>query len=145
MACRRASPSRLCMFFGALFLGCGKRRAELARPAGGRAGRARPGARRLLARLPRRAPRAQRHHRDRLLCALRRERAGERDPSFLTVLPVVFGIARYLMLVLVQARGQDPDDLVTRDPALVGAIVAWAALCVAVLYGGLRLVPAARG
>ena len=45
------------------------------------------------------------------------------------------------MLVLVQARGQDPDDLVTRDPALV----AWAALCVAVLYGGLRLVPAARG
>jgi hypothetical protein len=34
---------------------------------------------------------------------------------------------------------------VTRDPALVAAIVAWAALCVAVLYGGLRLVPAARG
>ena len=67
------------------------------------------------------------------------------ETFLLTVLPVVFAIARYLMLVLVQARGQDPDDLVTRDPALVGAIVAWAALCVAVLYGGLRLVPAARG
>jgi len=34
---------------------------------------------------------------------------------------------------------------VTRDPPLVGAIVAWAALCVAVLYGGLRLVPAVDG
>src|SRR5439155_233766 len=49
------------------------------RPAGGGAGRAPSGARRLLARLPRRAARAQRHHRHRLLCALRRERAGERD------------------------------------------------------------------
>jgi len=134
----------LCMFFVALFLGCGKRRAELADlPA------AAPGARRpvlgayslgfLDALLALSATTA-------IVCyALYAVSVQANETFLLTVLPVVFGITRYLMLVLVQARGQDPDDLVTRDPALVAAIVAWAALCVAVLYGGLRLVPAARG
>jgi len=134
----------LCMFFVALFLGCGKRRAELADlPAVAPGGR-RPvlGAYSLAfldALLALSATTA-------VVCyALYAVSVQANETFLLTVLPVVFGIARYLMLVLVQARGQDPDDLVTRDPALVGAIVAWAALCVAVLYGGLRLVPAARG
>ena len=134
----------LCMFFVALFLGCGKRRAELADlPAEA------PGARRpvlgayslgfLDALLALSATTA-------IVCyALYAVSVQANETFLLTVLPVVFAIARYLMLVLVHARGQDPDDLVTRDPALVAAIIAWAALCVAVLYGGLRLVPAVRG
>jgi len=134
----------LCMFFVALFLGCGKRRAELAElPAdtgGGR--RAVLGAYSLgfldllLAVSATTA----------IVCyALYAVSVQANETFLLTVLPVVFGVARYLMLVRVHARGQDPDDLLTRDPALVAAIVAWAALCVAVLYGGLRLVPAVRG
>ena len=134
----------LCMFFVALLLGCGKRRAELAElPAdtgGGR--RAVLGAYSLgfldllLAVSATTA----------IVCyALYAVSVQANETFLLTVLPVVFGVARYLMLVRVHARGQDPDDLLTRDPALVAAIVAWAALCVAVLYGGLRLVPAVRG
>jgi len=63
------------------------------------------------------------------------------ETFLLTVLPVTFGILRYLMLVLVRERGEDPDELVTRDGPLVVAILVWAALTVAVLYLGLRLVP----
>jgi len=134
----------LCMFFVALFLGCGKRRAELAElPADARGGRRAVlgayslGFLDLLLALS--ATTA-------IVCyALYAVSVQVNETFLLTVLPVVFGVARYLMLVRVHVRGQDPDDLLTRDPALVAAIVAWAALCVAVLYGGLRLVPAVRG
>ena len=134
----------LCMFFVALLLGCGKRRAELAElPAdtgGGRRavlGAYSLGFLDLLLALS--ATTA-------IVCyALYAVSVQVNETFLLTVLPVVFGVARYLMLVRVHARGQDPDDLLTRDPALVAAIVAWAALCVAVLYGDLRLVPAVRG
>jgi decaprenyl-phosphate phosphoribosyltransferase len=134
----------LCMFFVALFLGCGKRRAELADlPAAARHGRrAVLGAYSLgfldvlLALSATTA----------VVCyALYAVSVQANETFLLTVLPVVFAIARYLMLVLVQARGQDPDDLLTRDPALLAAIGAWAALCIAVLYGDLQLVQAARG
>ncbi|HYY06064.1 MAG TPA: UbiA family prenyltransferase [Candidatus Limnocylindria bacterium] len=134
----------LCMFFVALFLGCGKRRAELADlPATGRQERrAVLGAYSLgfldvlLALSATTA----------VVCyALYAVTVQANETFLLTVLPVVFAIARYLMLVLVHARGQDPDDLLTRDPALVAAIGAWAGLCIAVLYGDLRLVPGGRG
>ena len=62
------------------------------------------------------------------------------DETFLlTVLPVTFGILRYLFLVVVRERGEDPDELITRDRPLAIAILVWAAFSVAVLYFDLRL------
>src|SRR5437763_12857537 len=63
------------------------------------------------------------------------------ETFLLTVLPVVFGIARYMMLVLVEGRGEDPGEALTRDAALLGAALVWAGLSVAVLYFGLNLLP----
>jgi len=63
------------------------------------------------------------------------------EAFLVTVLPVVFGIVRYMMLVLVRERQEDPDELLTRDGPLVVAILIWAALSIAVLYLDLHLVP----
>ena len=130
----------LCMFFAALFLGWGKRRAELGEVPGG------------TARLHRRTLGA---YSVGLLDVLLGLSAGtaivcyslyavtvQRDEAFLlTILPVVFGIGRYLMLVMAQARSVDPDELLVGDAPLAVAIAVWAALSIAVLYGGLSLVP----
>ena len=130
----------LCMFFAALFLGWGKRRAELIDVP---VGTVRPRRRALGA------------YSVGLLDVLLGVSAGiaivcyslyavsvQPDETFLlTILPVVFGIGRYLMLVMVQARGEDPDDVLVRDGPLLAAIVVWAALSVAILYGGFSLVP----
>jgi len=65
------------------------------------------------------------------------------ETFLLTVLPVVFGIARYMMLVLVEdAGGEDPGEILTRDGPLVLAVLAWVVLCVAVIYFDLHLFPA---
>jgi len=122
----------LTMFFVALLLGFGKRRSELAHLVDDAHGR-RPvlGAYSvafldLLLGLS--ATTA-------LLCyALYAVTVQTAETFLLTVLPVTFGILRYLMLVLVRERGEDPDELVTRDAPLVVAILVWAALTVAVLY-----------
>ena len=132
----------LTMFFVALFLAVGKRRSELAQLTDdGRDRRSVLGAYSvpfldlLLALSATTA----------LLCyALYAVTIQTEETFLLTVLPVTFGILRYLMLVLVRERGEDPDELVTRDGALVVAIVVWAAVTVAVLYLDFRLVPASR-
>jgi hypothetical protein len=41
--------------------------------------------------------------------------------------------------VVVRDRGEDPDELITRELPLAGAIVLWAAVSIAVLYLDLRL------
>ena len=59
------------------------------------------------------------------------------DKAFLvTILPVAFGILRYMLLLLVQSDGESPDELLTRDVPLGIAMCLWALLCVAVLYFG---------
>jgi hypothetical protein len=64
------------------------------------------------------------------------------DSSFVvTILPVVFGIGRYLMLVLVRGEGDDPAELLVNDPPLVAAAVVWAGLSVLVVYFHLHLLP----
>lgn len=57
----------------------------------------------------------------------------------LTILPVAFGIFRYMHLLLVQGDGESPDEMLTRDVPLITAIFVWAFLCIAVLYFGARL------
>jgi 4-hydroxybenzoate polyprenyltransferase len=122
----------LCMFFVALFLGFGKRRSELAMLAAETGFRQRPalggyslGLLDVLLAISGTTA---------LVCySLYAVNVQGSVAFLLTVLPVVFGILRYLMVVL-EAGGEDPDELLTRDLPLVTAIVVWGALCVAVLY-----------
>jgi 4-hydroxybenzoate polyprenyltransferase len=58
-----------------------------------------------------------------------------------TIIPVVFGLARYLLLVQTRGEGEDPTELLTRDPALIVTGAVWGVLCVAVIYGHLHLLP----
>lgn len=126
----------LTMFFVALFLAAGKRRSELAQLAGQDGRRAVLGSYSLGfldLLLGVSATTA-------LLCYALYAVTVQSDETFLlTVLPVTFGILRYLFLVLVQERGEDPDELITRDRPLAVAILLWAAFSVAVLYFDLRL------
>jgi len=130
----------LCMFFMALFLGFAKRRTELVQlPQAGRTVR-----REVLGHysvdflnllLVFGATTA-------IVCyALYAVTVQANKTFLLSILPVVFGIARYMMLVLVEGRGEDPGEALTRDAALLGAALVWAGLSVAVLYFGLNLLP----
>lgn len=56
----------------------------------------------------------------------------------ITIPPVVYGISRYMLLVLVRGR-HSAEEILTRDPPLIGTVIVWIGLCVAVLYGDLNL------
>lgn len=56
----------------------------------------------------------------------------------ITIPPVVYGIARYMLLVLVRGR-QSAEEILTTDKPLMGTVLIWIGLCVAVLYGNLNL------
>jgi 4-hydroxybenzoate polyprenyltransferase len=134
----------LCMFFMALFLAVGKRRGEILHLPGG----------------------AVALHRavleaysvaflDLLLAvsatttivcySLYAVTVQANETFLITILPVIFGIARYLMLVLVEARGEDPGEVLTRDLPLLAAVATWSLLCIGVLYFDLRLFPPIPG
>jgi 4-hydroxybenzoate polyprenyltransferase len=127
----------LCMFFLALFLGFGKRKAEL-----GAHGVQSPHIRPVL-------------HKYTLgfldlllgmsatmtvLCYALFTVAGRDNPTLVvTILPVVYCVMRYLLLVVAHQRGESPDALLLADAPLGMGILCWVALCVAVLYGNLQL------
>ncbi len=126
----------LCMFFLALFLGFAKRRSELVRlePGG-------PGHRPVLIK-----------YRTGLLDLLlamtatmaitcyalytvigRPDRPGH-ETLVVTVPVVVYGIYRYLLIVLVFDVGDAPERDVVDDLPLIVAVVVWIALCILILY-----------
>jgi 4-hydroxybenzoate polyprenyltransferase len=127
----------LCMFFLALFLGFGKRRAELS-ALGDDSSRARAvlGKYRV-------------EYLDLLLGVTAALTvlsyalftvAAHRNPTLVvTVVPVVYCVFRYLLLVVVHRLGESPEEVLLGDRMLWVGIAAWVALCVAVLYGGLHL------
>jgi 4-hydroxybenzoate polyprenyltransferase len=51
----------------------------------------------------------------------------------LTIPFVVFGIGRYVWLVRGRGMGEEPEEVLLRDLPLLAAIVAWAAVCGAIL------------
>ncbi len=130
----------LCMFFMALFLASGKRRAEILNAAG-----------------------EERHLKRRVLreysipfldlllgisattalvCYSLYAIAVQANETFLiTILPAAFGIMRYLMLVVVHTEGEGPDEMLTRDIPLIVTILTWATMCVAILYFRIHLFP----
>ena len=56
----------------------------------------------------------------------------------ITLPPVVYGIARFLLLVMVRGR-EAAEEILTRDKGLIVSVLVWVGLCVLVLYGGLHL------
>jgi 4-hydroxybenzoate polyprenyltransferase len=65
---------------------------------------------------------------------------GHADHSFIiTTPPVVMGIFRYIMLIERYQEGESPDAILLKDWAIQLAIVIWAILYVAVLYGHLQI------
>ncbi|HYC21302.1 MAG TPA: decaprenyl-phosphate phosphoribosyltransferase [Candidatus Bathyarchaeia archaeon] len=134
----------LCMFFMALFLAVGKRRGEILHLPGGAIALHRPvleaysvGFLDLLLAVSATTT---------IVCySLYAVTVQSNETFLITILPVVFGIVRYLMLVLVDARGEDPGDVLTRDVPLLAAVAVWSLLCIAVLYFGLQLFPAVAG
>jgi 4-hydroxybenzoate polyprenyltransferase len=124
----------LCMFFLALFLGFGKRRAELktSREAGG----ARP---------------VLHEYRAEFLDTLLAVSAAltilcyalftvQRNPTLvITVLPVVYCVTRYLLHVMVHGRGETPDALLLSDRRMWVGVACWLGLCVTILYSDVRL------
>lgn len=59
----------------------------------------------------------------------------QRDEVFLVTVPaVVYGIARYLVLVLTGTRSEDPVEVFTSDLPLAASVGVWVLLSVAVLY-----------
>jgi 4-hydroxybenzoate polyprenyltransferase len=132
----------LCMFSVALFLGFGKRRAELALLAGGP---------------PEQRPVLQAYSIEYLdvglgvsatmalvSYALYAVTVQRNETFLLTVLPVAFGILRYMQLAVVRSVREDPDESLTRDLPIIAAVLVWTVLCVLVLYFGLQLFPTAR-
>jgi hypothetical protein len=65
------------------------------------------------------------------------------ETFLLTILPVAFGIARYLMLVIVRREGEGPDEMLTRDIPLAMTAIVWLLLAITVLYLQLHLFPPA--
>jgi 4-hydroxybenzoate polyprenyltransferase len=53
--------------------------------------------------------------------------------------PVVFGLWRYLLLIEARNQGEAPETVLIKDRPLQAAILVWLALCILVLYGRLRL------
>ena len=52
----------------------------------------------------------------------------------LTVPVVLFGIFRYLYLIYVRREGERPDELLYRDPQILGAVALWLLIVALVLY-----------
>jgi len=50
-----------------------------------------------------------------------------------TLLPVIYGLCRYLYLVYSRGKGESPARLVLRDRPLLGTLLAWGALVLALL------------
>ena len=56
-------------------------------------------------------------------------------PMLVVTVPiVVFGVIRYLLLVLVRGEGGTPETHLITDPVLVGTLALWSATCAAILY-----------
>jgi 4-hydroxybenzoate polyprenyltransferase len=126
----------LCMFFLALFLGFAKRRSELVRLDAGAPGHrpvlikyTRPLLDLLLAMTATMAITCYA-----LYTVIGRLDLPGHETLVVTVPAVVYGIYRYLLLVLVFDLGGAPERDVVEDLPLVVAVLAWVALCVLVIY-----------
>ncbi len=52
-----------------------------------------------------------------------------------TVPVVVYGVMRYLQLIYESNKGESPDEVLVSDRPLLGAVIVWAIMVIAVIYG----------
>ncbi len=128
----------LCMFFLALFLGFGKRKAELA-ALGEDSVNARPVLQKyslafldlmlaISATLT-------------IVCYALFTVVPSRNPTLiLTIVPVVYCMTRYLLQIMVHTQGESPDGVLLTDWRMGVGILSWLGLCVAILYGNIHLI-----
>ena len=130
----------LCMFFMALFLGFGKRHGEIAGLKGADGSNQRPVLNAysiplLNILLGLSATTA-------LVCYSLYAVTVQTNQSFLlTILPVSFGILRYILVIIVKTGGEDPEEMLTRDIPMIFTVLVWALMCVLILYYGLHVFP----
>lgn len=51
-----------------------------------------------------------------------------------TIIPVIYGIMRYLQDIYEKKEGESPDKVLMSDKSLLGAVIAWALLVVFIIY-----------
>lgn len=59
---------------------------------------------------------------------------GSGHALIITVPIVVFGVFRYLYLIYVRSEGERPDELLYRDPQILGAVALWLLIVALFLY-----------
>ncbi len=59
---------------------------------------------------------------------------GRRYALMGTIPPVLYGLFRYLYLVYEEGKGGEPEELLVRDPGILGSVLLWVASVVVVLY-----------
>lgn len=127
----------LCIFFLALFLGFGKRKAELLAH-GANSASIRPVLRKyrgnfLDLMLGMSATMT-------ILCYALFTVASQKNPTLIvTIVPVVYCVTRYLLQIMVNGRGESPDEILLSDKLMWLGILAWLALCVIILYAQVNL------
>lgn len=52
----------------------------------------------------------------------------------ITIIPVIYGIMRYLQDIYEKKEGESPDKVLLTDKSLLGAVVAWAVLVIFIIY-----------
>jgi 4-hydroxybenzoate polyprenyltransferase len=130
----------LCMTFGALFLALGKRRAELVALSDGAVDH-RANLREYT------LPLLDQLMTVMVTCTLLSyslytfQSETSSHALMITIPFVLFGVFRYLYLVYTKSEGERPDELLWRDPQILGAVVLCALAVVGVLYG----LPLVRG
>jgi 4-hydroxybenzoate polyprenyltransferase len=128
----------LCIFFLAIFLGFAKRKAELAELTD------HPGPARAVLDV----------YSDRYLDLLLTMTAtmtiisyalftvaSHKNPTLVvTVLPVTYCIAHYMLNVMIASKGSVPEETLLTDKALLAGILVWVVLCVVILYGDVHFI-----
>ncbi|MEQ9379367.1 MAG: decaprenyl-phosphate phosphoribosyltransferase [Pirellulales bacterium] len=66
--------------------------------------------------------------------------ATHKNPTLvLTTIPVVYCVARYILLTIDHSRGDTPEELFVSDRGLWLGTLVWAALCIAILYAEINI------
>jgi len=52
----------------------------------------------------------------------------------ITIIPVIYGIMRYLQDIYEKREGESPDKVLLTDRSLLGAVIAWAVLVIFIIY-----------
>jgi len=58
----------------------------------------------------------------------------QRKWLMITILPVIYGIMRYIQDIYEKSEGESPDRVLLSDKSLLAAVILWALLVIFVVY-----------